>query len=494
MNILLILFPNQLFEDKYINKINDKLHVILWEHDYFFKKFKYHKMKLTFHVVTMQQYFNDLNYDKLYIKNIDKNHKKIIKEYIKKNKIEKIIFFNPIEKELIKLTEQYNSELLPSPYFLNSYLDNNDNISSVRHDAFYKYQRIKLKIMINNKNKPEGGKWSFDHSNRESFKKIDKINNELIVFKNRDDQIKKAISYVNKYFPDNYGTNDLIDFIYPINHEEAKKWLTHFINYKLEHFGKYEDALSSTIKFGYHSLLSPLNNIGLITSMDIIDKIKDLKEFSINSKEGFIRQIIGWREYCYLMYDKFSNYMIKNTYINLNKHTIPLKFWNGETKIPIIDDIIKKINKYAYSHHIERLMCIGNFLILIGIKQNEIYNWFQTMYIDAYDVFMVPNVYGMLLYAKIENNKHMMTKPYLCSSNYLLKMSDYKKSKIEINNKLYEWTDIFDSLYYNHINNYKDVFKNIYSTALAVKTWNNKKNQEEYINLANLYIKWIHKN
>jgi deoxyribodipyrimidine photolyase-related protein len=186
--------------------------------------------------------------------------------------------------------------------------------------------------------------------------------------------------------------------------------------------------------------------------------------------------------------------MIKNTYINLNKHTIPLKFWNGETKIPIIDDIIKKINKYAYSHHIERLMCIGNFLILIGIKQNEIYNWFQTMYIDAYDVFMVPNVYGMLLYAKIENNKHMMTKPYLCSSNYLLKMSDYKKSKIEINNKLYEWTDIFDSLYYNHINNYKDVFKNIYSTALAVKTWNNKKNQEEYINLANLYIKWIHKN
>ena len=90
--------------------------------------------------------------------------------------------------------------------------------------------------------------------------------------------------------------------------------------------------------------------------------------------------------------------MIKNSYVKSNTFNIPLKFWNGETKIPIIDDIIKKINKYAYSHHIERLMCIGNFLILIRIKPIEIYNWFQTMYIDAYDVFMVPNVYGMLLY------------------------------------------------------------------------------------------------
>ena len=462
MNLLLILFPNQLFEDKYINKIlkeNDKLHIILWEHDYFFKRYKYHKMKLTFHVVTMQEYFDNLDYEKIYIKNVDKNHKKIIKDYIKKKNIEQILFFNPIEKELIKLVKTYKSKILLSPYFLNSYLDNNDNIlnniSSVRHDVFYKYQRIKLKIMINKNNKPEGNKWSFDHSNRESFGKIDKINNEILKInnKNRDNKIKNAIQYINKYFPDNYGTNELENFIYPINHDEAKIWLNHFITYSLESCGQYEDALSSKIKFGYHSLLSALNNIGLITTIDIIDKIKDLK-LNINSKEGFIRQLIGWREYCYLIYDKFSNYMIKNSYVKSNTFNIPLKFWNGETKIPIIDDIIKKINKYAYSHHIERLMCIGNFLILIRIKPIEIYNWFQTMYIDAYDVFMVPNVYGMLLYGQIDKNKHMMTKPYLCSSNYLLKMSDYKKSKIEINDKLYNWTDIFDSLYYNHIKVY----------------------------------------
>jgi deoxyribodipyrimidine photolyase-related protein len=489
MNLLLILFPNQLFEKKYINKIvknDDKLHIILWEHDYFFFKFKYHKMKLTFHVVTMHEYFDNIDYDKLYINSIDKNHKKIIKNYIEKQKIDKIIFFNPIEKELIKIANDYKSTILFSPYFLNN---NNEHLSITRHDVFYKQQRIKFKIMINSKNKPDGNKWSFDHSNRESFD-THKINNELLIFKNRQDKINKAILYINKYFSNNYGTNLLEDFIYPINHSEANKWLNHFINYKLEYFGKYEDALSNTIKFGYHSLLSPLTNIGLITPIDIINKIKDLK-ININSKEGFIRQIIGWREYCYLIYDKFSSYLIKNTYIIHNKYNIPLKFWNGQTKIPIIDDIILKINKYAYSHHIERLMCIGNFLILIGVKPIEIYNWFQTMYIDSYDVFMVPNVYGMLLYGKISENKHMMTKPYLCSSNYLLKMSNYKKIKIEINDQLYEWTDIFDSLYYNHINNYIDLFKNLYSTAIAVKTWN-KKNKKEYLNLANLYLKWLY--
>jgi len=408
----------------------------------------------------------------------------------------------------MKVIKKYKAKILNTPYFINSYIDNNTDIinklSSIRHDVFYKYQRIKLKVMINKKEQPDGGIWSFDHSNRESFGKIDKINNEIIIFRNRDDKIKKAILYVNKHFSNNYGTNLLEDFIYPINTLEAKKWLDHFIKYKINNFGKYEDAISSDIKFGYHSLLSAVNNIGLITSFDIIDKVKDLK-IPLNSKEGFIRQIIGWREYSYLIYDKFSNYLIKNTYIKLNKKNVPLKFWNGETKIPIIDDIISKINKYAYSHHIERLMCVGIFLMFIGVKPLEINNWFQTMYIDAYDVFMVPNVYGMLLYGalpvknepqqsrKISNTKYMMTKPYLCSSNYLIKMSNYKKSEISIDNKSYYWTDIYDSLYYNHVNNYQDLFKKNYSTATAVAAWHNKPNKKEYLDLAKLYLKWLYK-
>ena len=214
------------------------------------------------------------------------------------------------------------------------------------------------------------------------------------------------------------------------------------------------------------------------------------------SKEGFIRQVIGWREYCYFIYDKYDNYMVNKVFYNKNKYKLPTKFWEGNTNIPFIDNIIKNINKYAYSHHIERLMCIGVFLLFIGISVEEIYVWFQTMYIDAYDVFMIPNVYGMLCYGFINNDKHMMTKPYFSGSNYVLKMSDYKSSEIEINNKKYKWDEIYDSLYYNHINNYSDKLEKIYSTALAVKRWKTKMTEDqkkEYLKIANMYINWINK-
>ncbi len=140
-------------------------------------------------------------------------------------------------------------------------------------------------------------------------------------------------------------------------------------------------------------------------------------------------------------------------------------------------------------------MCIGNYLLLIGVKPVKIFEWFQTMYIDSYEVFMYPNVYGMLLYGYIDNDKHMMTRPYFCSSNYLKKMSNYKTHNIEIDNISYKWEDLFDGLYYNLINNYSDKFEKIYSTASAVKRWKNFdiKIRNNYIDNAKIYIKWLYK-
>jgi deoxyribodipyrimidine photolyase-related protein len=139
-------------------------------------------------------------------------------------------------------------------------------------------------------------------------------------------------------------------------------------------------------------------------------------------------------------------------------------------------------------------MCIGNFMILIDISSKEIYNWFQTMYIDAYDVFMVPNVYGMLLYGLIDDKNHMMTRPYFCSSNYLMKMSDYRTENILIDGTNYKWNEIIDGLYYRLISIYSEEFSKIYSTASAVKRFNgftpSKKNN--LLKIANIYIKWIH--
>ncbi len=522
VNVLLILFPTQLFETKYLDKIldysdeqekNKTKVIVFWEHNYFFNKFKYHKLKLTFHRATMQSYQDELKkrkYNVEYIENVSKSHDKEINQIIKANKIDEIRLFNPTEKELIKLVD---SEKLiskcsvpivkfPSVYFLNSgNFETNSQIESsiktTRHDLFYKYQRIKYNIMIKksgSKIEPEGSKWSFDRENREKFPANQK-EPPIPEFKSksRNEYIEEAIKYVNKNFSDHYGLCDKNNFIYPITHEESSKWLDDFVQKKLDNFGRYEDAMSSKIKFGYHSLLSALNNIGLITSSKILKKVENYKK-NIASKEGFIRQVIGWREYCYFVYDKYYHTLVKESIYEKNKHNIPKKVWEGKTLIPIIDNIILTVNTYAYSHHIERLMGIGNFLLLIGVHPDEIYKWFQTMYIDAYDVFMIPNVYGMLLYS-MAGKSRMMTRPYFCSSNYLMKMSDYKSSEITFGNTTCRWDEVFDALYYNLISNYSDIYSKIYASASSVSRWKSfdSKKKNEYLGLSKKYIEWIHK-
>jgi len=527
-NSLLILFPTQLFEIKYLDRIlnysdeettKSKKHIILlWEHDHFFNEFPYHKMKLAFHRATMQAYVDLLKSAKFKVEYIESEKNKInqinkIVKLIKSNGLTEIRVFNPIEKVLIddvnngKLLGNYVIEYLmfPSPYFLNSSdFDTNKQIqsslSSTRHDLFYKYQRIKYDIMVKktkNKVEPEGGKWSFDTENRSPFEKtqteppIPKFTS-----KSRDKYLEEAIKYVNKKFNKNYGTCEISNFIYPITHEEASKWLDQFVETKLSSFGKYEDAISSKIKFGFHSLLSALNNVGLITTRKILKRIANYKK-NLASKEGFIRQIIGWREYCYYVYDLYYPNLIDTSIYKLNKRLIPKRVWEGKTLIPIIDYILSTVNSYAYSHHIERLMGIGTFLLLIQVSPDQIYLWFQSMYIDAYDVFMVPNVYGMLLYASTSSDgkSRMMTRPYFCSSNYLMKMSDFKSSEITFGETVCKWDEVYDALYYSLIDRYSDIYRKVYATASAVYRWEkfDLKKKNELKALAKKYTDWIHK-
>lgn len=517
-NILLILFPTQLFESKYINHIltyaedNIKIkskHICLWEHPYFFTKFPYNKIKLVFHRASMKNYYDTIHnsYNKLYV---EYNELSSIDAYIKSKKIDQIRFFNPIEKELInmimenKIIRGVEKLVFGTPYFLNSIdFDLNKNISNsltkLRHDLFYKSQRIQLNIMVKKhgtKYIPEGSKWSFDTENRKPFEKT-QTEPKILYFesKKRKKYLEESSVYVEANFSKHYGMIDLNNFIYPINREESIEWLKYFISHKLDNFGKYEDAMSSKIKFGFHSVLSPVTNIGLITPRDIIDFVKGYKK-NISSKEGFIRQVIGWREYSYFTYDLYGKYLKENSMYKTNKYSIPKYVWDNSTQIPPIDNILKNVNLFAYSHHIERLMGIGNFLILIEVAPQEIYNWFQTMYVDAYDVFMVPNVYGMLCYSKLTESEHMMTRPYFASSNYIIKMSDYKsESCVKIGSDIYEWNKILDSLYWYHVMKYSDQFKKIYATSSAVSMFNkfdsNKK--KDLIKLSKLYIKWIHK-
>ena len=213
-------------------------------------------------------------------------------------------------------------------------------------------------------------------------------------------------------------------------------------------FGAYEDAIVKNESILFHSVLTPALNVGLLTPQQIIDKTFELHKklnFPLNSLEGFIRQIIGWREFMRAIYLRES---VKQRTKNAMGFTrkIPKSFYDGTTGIEPIDQTIKKILETGYCHHIERLMVLGNFMQVCEFDPDEVYRWFMELFIDAYDWVMVPNIYGMSQYA---DGGMMTTKPYVSGSNYILKMSDYTKGP---------WCEVWDGLYWRYIDQHQELF------------------------------------
>jgi deoxyribodipyrimidine photolyase-related protein len=337
-----------------------------------------------------------------------------------------------------------------------------------------------LDILVDSKDKPIGGKWSYDTANRLPLPKNHKV--PPTVAKSLSNKyIKESINWVNKHFPDNYGSLD--NFVYPIDNKGAIKWLDKFLEERLGNFGPYEDAVNESETFVYHSVLSPMMNIGILTDTQVVSKsyqyyLAHKKTISIESFEGFIRQVIGWRNYVYTVYMLDGPKLFESNHLK-HHNKLNEKFWTGETNIKPIDSIINKLVKWAYAHHIERLMYLGNFMLICMVDPKEVYRIFMEWAIDAYEWVMIPNVFGMSQYA---DGGTMMTRPYFSSSNYINKMSSFKRDG--------SWDIIWDALYYNFINNHYLILKSNYATAQQVKHWDNKseKEQKEIIKTAKSYL------
>lgn len=334
----------------------------------------------------------------------------------------------------------------PSPGFICSNQDLKTFFADKKHYSmaqFYAYQRKSQNILMEGQ-RPIGGKYSFDTENR---KKIPKnLPNPPTFFPQKNPNIEKIIAGVESEFNDAIG--DATPFLYPTTHHEAREALEVFLKNKLAFFGDYQDAIQKEESFLFHSVLSPILNIGLLTPQEVIHAAINHSEkhsVPLNSLEGFLRQIMGWREFVR------ASYLIKGSYqrsFNFFQHheTIPKKFWKGETGILPIDTVIKRILRTGYCNHIERLMVLGNFLLLTEASPQEIYKWFMEYFVDAYDWVMVPNVYGMSQYA---DGGVIITKPYISSSNYILKMSNYPKG---------DWTEIWDGLFWRFIQKHDSLF------------------------------------
>lgn len=477
MSDAILIFPIQLYKD--INYLKNK-EVYIIEEPLYFTKFKYHKLKLAYHRATMKYYYDYLIKKKINVTYIEfsmvtnRFYKKI------KSKYKDIYIYDPLEHELLhnlKITFKLKLHIYSPLNFtvyeeIDIFAELADTMfkDNYTFNKFYIYYRKYFNILIDNDNMPTGGKWSFDNENRKNIPTNFNLPKLPTIVNNK--YTKEAIEYINKYFSTNYGE---INFIYPITHTASERWFTNFLKYKMKNFGEYEDATVDEQPFLFHSIISPMLNIGLLTDEYVISKVLKYNT-KIQNKEGFIRQIF-WRNYMMVVY--MIEYPIITTQ-NINSKLYN-KIWYGKTGIYPIDYMITNyIIPYAYSHHITRLMYFGNFFKLCLLKDELIYKWFMEVYIDAYSWVMYGNVYGMVL-----NRIKIMTKNYIASSNYIFKMSNFKN----INN----WKEIFDALYYNYINtNFKEL-KSDYGLRYQIAYWNKKNNKKEILDIATKYLMQLNK-
>ena len=457
MKTINLIFPNQIFEESELLN-TDYTHYLIEEY-LFFNQYNFHKQKIYFHRCSMKNYYDYLIKKNLMVKYVNSYEKNSdVRNFIKNinsKKIKNIVCINPednyLEKRIIKECKKkgLNVMFYNNPSFINNREDLKTFFKKDKkklfQTSFYKSERLRLNILLDKEKKPIGGKWTYDEMNREKYPK--NKNTPTISFAYKTKNHKEAIEYVRKYFNENNGELNN-KFLYPTNFKSSKLWLNQFLKNRFEEFGPYEDALLKEESIINHSLLSPLINSGLINPIYALQKILDYykkNNIRLNSCEGLIRQIIGWREFIRGVYvSKGVEERTKNFW-NFQR-SIPKSFYNGTTGIIPVDDTIKKINSTGYANHIERLMIIGNFMLLCEFNPNEVYQWFMELFIDSYDWVMVPNVYGMSQFA---DGGLMSTKPYISSSNYILKMSNYKKDK---------WCEIWDALFWNFMDKHRDFF------------------------------------
>ncbi len=459
-----LIFPHQLFENH--PAIEKDRSIYLAEDPLIFGNdnhhpVSFHKQKLVLHRASMQAYTDELRDAGHSVNNVP--HTSTYQEALPKD-LTDLHLADPhdfiLEKRLRKFAKErkINLHIHPTPAFLSPPEFLEEHIAGRKKPfmaSFYQAQRKRMGILIDKDGNPERGQWSFDEDNR---KKLPKNHQPPAPPKSDPNSyIEAAITHINRHFPDNPGSTE--NFRYPVTRADAKSWLKAFIADRFTDFGAYKDAISTTHPFINHSLLTPMLNIGLLTPQEIIDAaLSTRKKIPINSLEGFIRQIIGWREFMHGIY-RHKGVEIRNMNFLKNTRPIPKSFYNGTTGIPPIDRVIRQLQGEAYCHHIERLMILGNFMLLCRFRPHEVYKWFMELFIDSYDWVMVPNVYGMSQFA---DGGTFTTKPYISGSNYVLKMSDEKKGP---------WTETWDALFWTFVADHQELFLKNPRSSMMARNW-----------------------
>lgn len=467
----------------------------------------HHKQKIVFFLAAMRNFADELlqnGYKVNYIKLENNNCESLIStlnnflaEYyhINQQNFDKIIITHPGEyrvlNDFLTFAKEYKDsffEIVEDDRFICSISEFRSFASDKKQlimEFFYRYLRNKTKILMVNKSQDEylqgdkpdqyikkmepiGGKYNFDKENRHFYQKTikSKINKSLKFSTNHHIEEVKAI--VNNLFKDHFG--DIVNFNYATTKIEAKQALQYFLVNNIANFGEFQDVMIDDEVWLFHSKISQYLNVGLLDPLETCleaEKLYHQNLAPLNAVEGFIRQILGWREFIRGIYWlKMPQYKESNFFNHQNK--LPEFFWDSKkTKMNCLSAVINHTYQYSYSHHIQRLMITGNFALLAAIKPEEVANWYLAVYSDAIEWVELPNVLGMALFA---DGGIVATKPYISSGNYINKMSNFcEKCHYKISEKTGKDACPFNYLYWNFLLKNIAKLKNNPRLAIAYK-------------------------
>jgi deoxyribodipyrimidine photolyase-related protein len=450
----LVILGDQLYPDSFWER-HQKLPVFMAEDFELCTHFKYHKHKLVFFLASMRRFAGELKaqgFDVHYHELNDETFLDRLSAWVKKLKLSELTIcevddmFFETRLEAFATEHKLKIHWLASPKFLTKRADFALYSAGTRRPfmkTFYEGQRKKTGLLMDGNGKPLGGQYSFDADNRKKLPK--NITPPPLPQAEITREVEEVAALVEAVFSDHPG--DTANFWLATSRSEAKNWAGDFFKHRMELFGDYEDALSREHDFVFHSILSPYMNIGFLPPEMLMAQVPKLMErkMPLNSVEGFVRQVIGWREFIHGVYRQYDGVQREKNFFQ-HKRRLTKDWYDGTTGVVPLDDAIKKTQRLGFAHHIERLMVLSNMMLLSEIHPHDVYRWFMEMFVDSADWVMGPNVWGM---GQFSDGGIFATKPYICGSNYIRKMSDYPAG---------DWCDVMDGLYWRFMEKHREFF------------------------------------
>ena len=452
----------------------------------------HHKQKIVLILSAMRHFAAELKKSKITVDYVELNDPSNsgnftdeVKRAIKRHKITRLIITEPGEWRVQKMIQSWSKdlkiavEIRPDTRFFASHAYFNNWIKGRqlwRMEHFYHEMRRTHDILMDGE-KPVGGAWNFDIENRKS------LPDGLIPPKRKrfppDALTHAVISLVDQIFKNNFG--DLTEFGWPVTRQQALIALDDFIIHLLPDFGAYQDAMKQDAPFLYHSLIAPALNIGLLNPQEVCRAAESAyrrKKAPLNAVEGFIRQILGWREYVRGIYWSLMPGYAETNALAASR-PLPSFYWTGQTDLNCLSSAIASTARHAYSHHIQRLMLTGNFALLIGVAPREIERWYLAVYADAFEWVEMPNTLGMAVFA---DGGRMASKPYAASGAYIDRMSDFcEDCAYDVKQKSGAEACPFNRLYWAFLIKNKDKLSEIPRLAMPYRTlakWNKERQKE----------------